>query len=261
VRTQVTQITPSLAREWLNKNTNNIRSVDQSKVDVYAGMMVRNAWPMTHQGIAFDEFGDLIDGQHRLHAIVKSGKTITCLVSFGVHVDAVSVIDRGLRRSSAVVLGEQPRAAEIITFITRLLHSSQFGDDELLQMRDLIGRECNELVAVCGTAKKGITATSIRAAFVTVYLETNDYEVLRNYRRFVLLNVSEPESVTSTPTSLRVLHHRIAESRLRINPIAGFAYAYRALHNLDSKKVSIAEDQIPDFLASIRKFYRKKFNL
>jgi hypothetical protein len=92
---------------------------------------------MTHQGIAFDEFGNLIDGQHRLHAIVKSGKTITCLVSFGVHVDAVSVIDRGLRRSSAVVLGEQPRAAEIITFITRLLHSSQFGDDELLQ--DAIG--------------------------------------------------------------------------------------------------------------------------
>jgi len=128
-------------------------------------------------------------------------------------------------------------------------------------MRDHIGRQCNELIASCGTSRKGITAVNIRAAFVTVYLETEDSEVLANYRRFVLLNVAEPETINNTPISLRILHNRVYGSRLKLNPLAGFGYAYRALHNLDSKKVSITEDQLPDFLASIRKFYRKKYNL
>lgn len=223
--------------------------------------MSRNAWPITHQGIAFDEFGQLIDGQHRLHAIVKSKKTIPCLVSTGIQFEAVSVIDRGLKRNAAVVLGEEKRVAEIISFITRILHSSEFGDDELLQMRDYISRQCNELINACGSTKKGITATSIRAAFVTAFIETENQEVLANYRRFVLLNVGDPETVNCTPTSLRILHNRIASSRLRLNPYAAFAYTYRAIHNPDSKKVSITEDQMPDFIASIRKFYRKKFNL
>jgi hypothetical protein len=70
------QITPKLATEWLKQNTNNIRAILPSKVDLYAGMMSRDKWTLTHQGIAFDELDNLIDGQHRLKAIVKSTKTI-----------------------------------------------------------------------------------------------------------------------------------------------------------------------------------------
>lgn len=255
------EITPSLAEEWIKKNVNNIRAVDYRKVDVYAGMMTRKAWPMTHQGIAFDEFGQLIDGQHRLLAVIKSNITITCLVSFGVELEAVSVIDRGLKRSSAVVLGEEKRPAEIISFITRLLYSSQFGDDELIQIRDHIGRYCHDLITACGSQRRLITATSIRAAFVTAYIETEDTDILTNYRRFVLINVRDPETINSTPISLRMLYNRIASSRLSLSQYAAFGYAYRAIHNPHSKKVSITEDQLPDLLASIRKFYRKKFNL
>lgn len=261
MKTEIIKITPFIAEGWLKKNTNNIRAVDHRKVDAYAGMMSRNAWPTTHQGIAFDEYGQLVDGQHRLHAIMKSGKSIFSLVSFDVQSDAVTVIDRGLRRNAAVVLGEDKRVSEMICFITRILYSSNFGDDELLQVKNCIGSYCNELISVCGSCRKSITASSIRSAFVTAYIQSEDSEVLTNYRRFVCLNVGEPESVLNTPPSLRVLHHRIGASRIRLTPTAAFAYTYRAINNLESKTVSITEEQLPSFLAVIRKFYRKKFNL
>jgi hypothetical protein len=261
METKTIQITPELAQEWLKKNTNNIRVLDRRKVDLYAGMMSREKWPLTHQGIAFDEFDELADGQHRLEGIVKSGKTITCQVSFGVLRASIPNVDRGIKRTAGVVLGEEKRSAEIISFITRILYGVNFGDDELLRVRDHIVSQCNELITTCGTSRKGLTATSIRAAFVTAYIETGDPEVLSNYRRYVLLNVGEEESVTTTPVSLRVLHNRILTSKLRLSQMAAFGYTYRAIHSLDSKKVSITEDQLSDFLASIRKFYRRKFNL
>jgi hypothetical protein len=255
------QITPKLATEWLKQNTNNIRAILLSKVDLYAGMMSRDKWTLTHQGIAFDELDNLIDGQHRLKAIVKSNKTITCNVSFGVQSSVVPYIDRGLKRTAAVVLGEDKRCAEIISFITRILYGASFGDDEILRVRDNIILQCNELVSTCGTTRKGLTAASIRAAFVTAYIETGDCEVLSNYRRYVLLNVGEEETVIATPTSLRVLHNRISTSRLRLSSMAAFGYAYRAIYSPDSKKLSVSEDQLSDLLASIRKFYRRTFNL
>ena len=49
-------------------------------VDSYALDMKRGYWALNHQGICFDEDGTLIDGQHRLAAIVLSGKTIKMYV-------------------------------------------------------------------------------------------------------------------------------------------------------------------------------------
>jgi hypothetical protein len=46
--------------------------------------MKRGYWALNHQPIAFDEEGNLLDGQHRLAAIVRSGKTIRMLVARNV---------------------------------------------------------------------------------------------------------------------------------------------------------------------------------
>jgi hypothetical protein len=62
---------------------------------------------VTHQGIALDgplNSGKLVDGQHRLHAIVKSGIPTPVLVFENVPPETFSVLDTGKRRSGGDVL-------------------------------------------------------------------------------------------------------------------------------------------------------------
>ena len=63
-------------------------------------------WRTTHQGIALDEHGNLIDGQHRLWAIILSGLPQVMLVAIGVPAATFYLLDQGLARSaSAFVRG------------------------------------------------------------------------------------------------------------------------------------------------------------
>jgi hypothetical protein len=66
-------------------------------------------WLPTHQGIAFNVNGDLIDGQHTLSAVIVSGTTIWRLVARKVPVDVagdnpMDAIDTGNPRSVADAL-------------------------------------------------------------------------------------------------------------------------------------------------------------
>lgn len=99
-------ISPDQATRYLSKNTQN-RKIRESVVDHYANMMKRNQWLMTHQGICFSDDDVLLDGQHRLLAIVKAGIPVSMLVTRGVshimdngsQIDVMDVIDCGKMRS------------------------------------------------------------------------------------------------------------------------------------------------------------------
>ena len=102
--TEKTTVTPSLAKEYLSVAGSN-RNLRDRLVDKYAAMMQAGQWLLTHQGIAFDMDGKLIDGQHRLHAIIKAGVPVEMLVSHNVQdheeIKAMSVVDGGAARSVA----------------------------------------------------------------------------------------------------------------------------------------------------------------
>lgn len=85
-------ITPEVAEEYLQKNVHN-RQIKLSKVKVIARDIVMGEYKLTHQGISFDEDGNLLDGQHRLKAIVLAGKPIDIFVARGVPRDAITGID------------------------------------------------------------------------------------------------------------------------------------------------------------------------
>ena len=54
-------------------------------------------WQLTHQGIAFDKNGVLIDGQHRLWAIVEADVKAPLLVTRGVEPETQEAIDDSVR--------------------------------------------------------------------------------------------------------------------------------------------------------------------
>lgn len=61
---------------------------------------------MTHQGIAFDENGELVDGQHRLNAIVEANIPVQMNVTYNVHraPGEVFTIDMGRKRTYANIV-------------------------------------------------------------------------------------------------------------------------------------------------------------
>lgn len=95
-------IDPETAMVWLRRNKNN-RKVSQALVERFTRDMVAGNWPYTHQGIAFDNTGRLIDGQHRLHAIAQSGVTVPMQVSVNMPPEILMAIDQGKNRTTADV--------------------------------------------------------------------------------------------------------------------------------------------------------------
>ncbi len=100
-------VDPGLAAHWLQNNFVN-RPMAEDTVTAYARDMHNGVWVATHQGIAFNDQDHLIDGQHRLAAIIMCGKTIKMMVTFGLPsaIDGTSMttmdaVDRGRTRSVA----------------------------------------------------------------------------------------------------------------------------------------------------------------
>ena len=74
------EITPKLAQAYLAGNKNN-RALSARAVDRYAADMAAGQWPLTHQPIALGPNGELVDGQHRLAAIVKANVSVWFFVA------------------------------------------------------------------------------------------------------------------------------------------------------------------------------------
>lgn len=102
MRTGLQEITPDQAERWLMSDTNfSNRGLRQHHVEFLAREMSESRWRTTHQGIAFGTNGRLLDGQHRLAAIVRSGLTIEMMVSVDLDPEAFRAMDGGITRANA----------------------------------------------------------------------------------------------------------------------------------------------------------------
>jgi hypothetical protein len=99
MKTEVVIITPKMAELMLKKSVFN-RPLRRNIVFLYAEVMKRGEWMLTHQGIAFDDNGNLIDGHHRLSAVILSNKEIQMAVSYGYDAMTFKKLDIGYRRTS-----------------------------------------------------------------------------------------------------------------------------------------------------------------
>jgi hypothetical protein len=113
-RTYQALVTPALAQEWLAKNTPTNRNVSMHTVQAYADEMKAGRWVLTHQGVAFNAFGELIDGQHRLKAVVMSGASVEMMVTTDLELEYNSPLDQGYNRSFAHILGKNSRWVSVV---------------------------------------------------------------------------------------------------------------------------------------------------
>jgi len=97
-------VTPDVAIRWLENANPNNRAVSDAHVARLARDMSEGRWILTHEGIAFDPQGRLLDGQHRLWAVIESNQPVEMHVFFNLTPEALMVINTGKPRSLADVL-------------------------------------------------------------------------------------------------------------------------------------------------------------
>lgn len=96
-------ITPETARRMLGNNVRN-RRLKKGLVEQIARDILSGDFHITHQGIAFDNENNLIDGQHRLSGVVMANKAVEMYVTRGLHPDMMNVVDIGAKRTQADML-------------------------------------------------------------------------------------------------------------------------------------------------------------
>lgn len=103
-RNMVLAITP-LDAEWALSHTNvHNRDISNSWVNELTRRIKAGLWQLTHEGVAFDTKGALIDGQHRLRAVVTSETAVFMRVFLNEPPGALYVIDTGMARKSHEII-------------------------------------------------------------------------------------------------------------------------------------------------------------
>ena len=191
-------ITPELAQQYLDTNTNN-RTVRKGKVDQFSRDMSGGRWRFTPQGIIFSSAGVLIDGQHRLLAIIQSGCSLMMWVFRGVDADVMEVIDTGATRSlkdRAQISGRFGNVTSEHTATIKKMLSGMLTDGNLTiteEMKKLEEHWAAVDFACCELKYKmpGVANASTRAVVGRAFYSI-EHEVLRHFCR--VLGTGEMEN-------------------------------------------------------------------
>lgn len=96
----VVLVTPEIAKNWLESNTNN-RNIRKVHLQNLVDDMQNDRWLYNGESIKFDVEGNLIDGQHRLFAVMLSGCSLPMLVVVNLPTLAQQTVDIGRARTTS----------------------------------------------------------------------------------------------------------------------------------------------------------------
>lgn len=119
METQVVKVTADVAQEYLSHNERN-RNLSWPLVNKYAQDMLHDRWILSTDLIGFDVDGRLIQGQHRLTAVLVAAETdpdiaVEMMVAHGYPVETFHVLDQGKIRSAAQVIGTYGVTNTVVT--------------------------------------------------------------------------------------------------------------------------------------------------
>jgi len=117
-RVSIVTVTPNQAKKWLEGNVDN-RNLREARVLQLAQVLQRDEWELTGDALVFDEDDTLLNGQHRLTAVVVADVPARFLVLRGVPAKTQEVMDQGLART----LGDQlqRRGVPYYTYVSSAL--------------------------------------------------------------------------------------------------------------------------------------------
>lgn len=102
----VETIGPRRAAGYLKQNQGN-RRISPGHVDAIGRDITEGRWMLNAQPICFAASGRLLNGQHRLSAVVKSGVAIEVVVVRGLSEEAFTTYDQGLKKATLSEVGDK----------------------------------------------------------------------------------------------------------------------------------------------------------
>jgi hypothetical protein len=106
--------TPAQMAELLDVSVCNTRPPQRSTVEKYEGRMRRGQWRVTHQGVAIDWHGCVLDGRQRFLAAIKAGFNLTIYATYGMDPAAFFAMDDGKTRTA----GDSIAMADLHWYVT-----------------------------------------------------------------------------------------------------------------------------------------------
>jgi hypothetical protein len=146
--------------------------------------MRQGQWKLTHQGIAFGTSGRLLDGQHRLAAIIDSQTSQYMLVFVDCPEDGFANFDRGAQRSVADVLAKDPRMVTIAATMVRLTiarggeRTRRAMPAEVQKVLETFAPDLEAMKNASVAERTGRTLAGIRAAWLVHHHGASDGDKL-----------------------------------------------------------------------------------
>ena len=193
VMANVVNVTPELACEWLAKNTRN-RQIRRGHVKFLADQMKAGKWRLTHQGVAFGADGAVLDGQHRLEAVVASGVSVPLMVFFSWDADVFGVLDKGINRTVRDDLKSDSRLVEPATYLAKTMHrvTGRVSSTAVRDILTALGDDLSAIRTAGPSVTRGRTTAPMVAAVALRYrqagAEGREY-VTDQWRAWVNLDV------------------------------------------------------------------------
>lgn len=181
---QVLTITPEMAMQLLDANEKN-RPLNQNHVNRIARQIIEGKWKFNGDTIKIAKNGDILDGQHRLWAIVEAKQAVETIVVRDIEADAFATIDTISKpRSGADILsmhGVTHHRVMVSTALHWLIrwqrktlenYRAPVNKIENSDIEDAFGNNAGILrAAERATRCRGLTSTGIIAFFY--YILTN----------------------------------------------------------------------------------------
>lgn len=191
MKSEIILIAPQQAESWLaNKGQN--RKLSVKHVTYLANEIKSGRWRLTHQGVAFGDDGCLLDGQHRLAAIVQAGIATEMMVTYEVPRGEFTIVDRGMPRNLSTITGIPKFATECYQIMIRIAkkHGGRPSPDDVYLLHKYFSTMAEDLQNACGAKTRFFSSAPIRtAAIVSIASGHEDKYILNTYRDLALQNL------------------------------------------------------------------------
>ena len=115
---EIVVVTPEVAQAWLDTMGPN-RHLNEANVARLSLDMQKGNWFQSGDPVRFDKKGRLRDGQHRLQALIRSGKSLPFHVLRNLDDRALQIVDTGKQRSFGDMLAMREGAQAVAPGLAR----------------------------------------------------------------------------------------------------------------------------------------------
>jgi len=254
MKTQIVNVTPRMAREWLkNCNTMN-RPIRPAHVETLRISFERGEYVTTHQGLAFSDDDVLIDGQHRLTAIslLPDDASFAMLVTRGLDRDTVFPVTDAVqaKRNTSDALGIDGGLGYVGNFLARVYqgHASGLTPTFVEPFAAWVAAEYADLVGFCAGTSKTWSSAPVRSAAIIAMKTGCDADYVK-----LVYGALVRADFNAMPPLIQSLYRSHQSGKVRASA-AGDIFV-RCIKSFNPKNAKLTKVQVKDpsiALASVR---------